>query len=54
MFREIRKSERITDQYEPQKKEYGFMKIKPESDITVEEARETFREIFEQMRREAQ
>lgn len=46
MFREIRARERITDRTED-KKEYGYMQIKPETDITVEEANAYIRSIFE-------
>ena len=46
MFREIRTRERITDRDE-QKKSEGYKKIKPESDMTYEEAVSFVKSLFE-------
>ena len=53
-FREIRTSEKITDLDERKKKEEkGYLKIKPETDMTVEEAIRAILEEFNKASREA-
>ena len=51
-FREIRTSERITDQDRRREEEFrkqrGFMQIKPESDITYEEAKAYVENLFKE------
>lgn len=52
MFREIRTSERITDTVEEKKDNLNFLKIKPEYDMTFEEAEafweNEFKKIWEE------
>lgn len=45
MFREIRTTEKITDLDEKKKSE-GYLKIKPETDITYEEAKAFVEGLF--------
>lgn len=51
MFREIRVRERMSEQDE--KKEFGYMKIKPEREMSEDECNAIIMEIFEQARLEA-
>lgn len=55
MFREIRTHERITDRFETEetKEKLGFMKIKPETESTIEEIEEFLRAEFDRVAREA-
>lgn len=46
-FREIRTSERI-ERERKEKEKLGYLQIKPETDITVEEAQAYILQIFEQ------
>lgn len=48
-IREIRTNERITEEEERKKKELGYMKIKPETDITYEEANKFWDTLFSNM-----
>ncbi len=50
MFREIRVKEIRKDKKEEEK---GFMKIKPETDITVKEANEVIMQIWQDMIKQA-
>jgi hypothetical protein len=45
-IREIKKSEKIQNIKE--EKEFGFMEIKPESNITMEEAQDFFQKLWEE------
>lgn len=45
MFREIRRSERITDKVEEKRNE-EYLNIKPESDITVKDCNAFWNSIF--------
>nr|DAU86074.1 MAG TPA: hypothetical protein [Caudoviricetes sp.] len=45
-IREIKKNEKIQNNKDD-KKEYGFMKIKPESKITMEEAQDFFQKLWD-------
>ena len=45
MFREIRTAERITEEDERKNREYS--KIRPETDITVEECTEFWNSLFQ-------
>ena len=45
MFREIRTAERITE--EDERKNRGYLKIKPETDITVEECTAFWNSLFQ-------
>lgn len=51
MFREIREIKREEDE---RNRHYGYMDIKPETDITVEEAKNYIMMIFEQQAQMAQ
>lgn len=55
MFREIRTREKVTDRFETEetKKELGFMKIKPETESTLEEIEAFWRAEFDRVAREA-
>ena len=44
-IREIKKSEK--KQNNKEEKEFGFMEIKPESKITMEEAQDFFRKLWD-------
>lgn len=46
-IREIKKNERIQDNKDD-KKEFGFMEIKPDSNITMEEAQNFFQKLWEE------
>lgn len=46
MFREIRTAERITE--EDERKNRGYLKIKPETDITVEECTAFWNSLFQE------
>lgn len=52
MFREIRTRERITDRTES-KEELGYLKIKPETEMTVEEVKGFWDELFKRTQEEA-
>ena len=53
-MREIRTRERITDRFETEEREeLGFMKIKPETEMTIEEIEEFWRTEFDRVAREA-
>jgi hypothetical protein len=55
MFREIRRSERITDEMEKRRRESeNWKRIKPERYMTDEEMNITFRAIFGQVMAESQ
>ena len=45
MFREIRTAERITE--EDERKNRGYLKIKPETDMTVEECTTFWNSLFQ-------
>ena len=45
MFREIRTAEHITE--EDERKNRGYLKIKPETDITVEECTAFWNSLFQ-------
>lgn len=45
-IREIKKNEKIQNNKDD-KKEYGFMEIKPESKITMEEAQDFFQKLWD-------
>ena len=52
MFREIRKSERITEKdarilYEEDRKNREYLKIKPETDMTFEESKAFLYSLFQ-------
>lgn len=49
-FREINEIKNKEIRKDTEKKEEGYKKIKPETDITVEEAQAFFDTLFEQMR----
>ena len=51
-FREINEIKNKEIRKDTEKKEEGYKKIKPETDITVEEALAFFDTLFEQMRLE--
>ena len=54
MFREIRRSERITEADERRRREReGFRKIKPEKEMTVAECDAFFRDVFQKVHEEA-
>ena len=46
MFREIRTAERITE--EDDRKNRGYLKIKPETDITDEECKTFWNSLFQE------
>ena len=46
-IREIKKSEKITED-KKEEKEFGFMEIKPDSKITMKEAKAFFDKLWEE------
>lgn len=51
MFREIRTSETIREEDERRRREnLGYLNIKPETDITIEEARDFWDGVFDSFR----